>query len=171
MKPDIQSQNRTQRPQPQSRANGRRTGTWIQDDALTQAPAPLSASSPYSSGLLFKPDVLTGNRTYILAPFVYNGINSRKGVIGDGKKYTGVINGEQISYFNGRINLYSDANQNSRLESGDVLKGSISLKASQAKALNLRDQDGTWSAFGNQLSIMNSKGHLLLSTPIANGIF
>ena len=179
----LRSTTRTSRPASSSaRASSARgnsaqsKGVWQYNSALAQVPGSqagqrLSTSFPYASGIDLVRDAVTGQKPTILTPFVFNGINGKSRDIGDGKRYSGSINGAEVPYFNGRTNLYADANQNGKLDASDPLKGIISNTKTNSKQLDLTGQSGTWSIIGTQLSLLSSAGQLLFSGTVPQGLF
>lgn len=95
-------------------------------------------------------DVVTGQNTTMFAPYVYNGIGPKLAV-GDGKQYSGTINGETITYFNGRINYYLDSNKNNKLDSQDQLKGTSQVNIKSLP--NLLNASGTWTMNARRTNI------------------
>ena len=168
--------NSRSRPSSARGKSAQRKGSWQYDSALAQVPGSqagqrLSASFPYASGIDLVRDAVTGQKQTVLAPFVFNGINGRSSAVGDGKRYSGSINGAEVPYFNGRTNLYADANQNGKLDASDPLKGVISQTKTTSKHLDLTGQSGTWSITGSQLSLISSAGQLLFTGTVPPGLF
>lgn len=154
-----------------STATTKLQGTWQDRSDLAQKPGTPTKSNPYSTGgPAFTVDGITGKSTTIFAPYIFNGIGPGLGK-GDGRKYSGTLNGAKISYYNGRVNFYVDSNKNNKLDAKDAFKGQLSVDAYEG-APDLTGKSGTWLLDStNKLYIHDPAGALLIALTAPKGVF
>lgn len=132
-----------------------------------------SIQSPYVSGPSFKsdPDKVTGISKSFFAPFIYNAINGASGE-GDGKKYTAIFSNQEMEYYNGKLNLYSDSNGNGKLDPSDKLIGI--LDPDKAKDFgaekSLVGKSGTWTLTESNVLTLFYNSHPQFAVPVPSGL-